>query len=405
MKQHKITTYYIIVSLVLIISACSKMDDYRDKYMAGGSITYPGKMDSVVAYSGNGRVKISGLFTSDPKIVKYKVFWNSRQDSIEVPVTRTSGVDTPSVIIPDLPEGLMNFEIRTYDAKGNISIPVNTSANVFGILYQSALINRGIANAEMQLDGSALISWADVSKDAGIINMQIMYSDNTGMMHDTLITSDLTGLTTSLPAFKSGNAISYRTAYLPNATAIDTFYTAYEVHTVKADVTSIYLSNTGPFDRATYDGGRWGTLAAPWITSANVINHSGYGGYASEPWLNIGGCLVMESGWSGTANIVNGKITQTTTLPAGNYIFQVNCYTEALDPVYIVAAAGTTLPDISDLSTALGYTTFPSARYVSATIQFTFTLTQQEQVTLGFLATMVSGNQYWRVPSVKLIKN
>jgi hypothetical protein len=405
MKQHKITTYYIIVALVLIISACSKMDDYRGKYMAGGSITYPGKMDSVMAFSGKSRVEITGLFTSDPKIVKYKVFWNSRQDSLEVPVQRTSGVDTPKVIIPGLPEGLMNFEIRTYDAKGNISIPVNTSANVYGDLYQSALINRGIVNAEMQLDGSALISWTDVSKDAGVVNMQIKYSDNTGVMHDTLIASDLKGLTTSLPAFKSGNAISYRTAYLPNPTAIDTFYTAYEVHTVKADVTSLYLSNTGPFDRATYDGGRWGTLAAPWITSANVINHSGYGGYASEPWLNIGGCLVMESGWGGTANIVNGKITQTTTLPAGNYIFQVNCYTEALDPVYIVAAAGTTLPDISDLSTALGYTTFPTKVGTTATIQFTFTLTQQEQVTLGFLATMVSGNQYWRVPSLKLIKN
>lgn len=405
MRQYKITTYYIIVSLVLIISACSKMDDFRGTYMTGGAITYPGKLDSVMAFSGNGRVMITGLFTSDPKIVKYKVFWSSRQDSIEVPIQRTSGVDTANVIIPDLPEGLMNFEIRTYDAQGNISIPVNAAASVFGVLYQSSLINRGIVNAEIQNDGSALINWTDVSKDAGVINMQIQYTDNMDIMHDTVITSDLTGLTTSLPGFKSGNAISYRTAYLPNATAIDTFYTAYEVHSVKANVTSLYLSNTGPFDRATYDGGRWGTLAAPWITSANVINHSGFGGYASEPWLNMGGFLVMESGWGGTANITNGKIHQTTTLPPGNYIFQVDLYTEALDPVYIVAAAGTTLPDISDLSTALGYSTFPSARNTSATIQFSFTITQQQEVSFGFLATMVSGNQYWRVPAVRLIKN
>jgi hypothetical protein len=404
MKQYNISLYYISL-LLFIAGACTKMDAYRDKYMADGAIVYPGKMDSVAAFSGRSRVKIAGLFTSDRKITSYKVFWNSRQDSVTVAVKRSAGVDTPSVIIPNLPEGTMNFEIRTYDAEGHVSIPVNTSANVYGDLYQFSLTNRTISNAEMQSNGSALISWANVNKDGGIVNMQIRYTDNTGTQHDTLITSQLSGQTTSLPAFQTGTSISYRTAYLPNATTIDTFYTAFENHPVKADVTSLYLKNTGPFSRATYDGNRWGTLAAPWITTPNVVNHGAFGGYASEPWLNVGGCLVMESGWSGTANIVNGKIYQTTTLPAGNYIFEVACYTEALDPVYVVAAAGNTLPDISNISTALGYTLFPSTVRTNATLHFTFTLPTQQAVSLGFLATMVSGNQYWRITKVKLMKN
>lgn len=401
MKQHQLTASCIILALVFIISACTKMDEYRDQYMAGGAIVYPGKMDSVKAFSGKSRVMITGLFTSDPKITAYKVFWNSRQDSVEVAVKRTAGVDTPKVIIPDLPEGLMNFEIRTYDAAGHVSIPVNTSANVFGQLYETALINRGISNAEMQPDGSALINWVDVNADAGVVNMRIKYEDNAGKLHDTLVVSGNTSFSTSLPAFKSGSGISYRTAYLPNPTAFDTFYVAFQEHSVKADVTAQYLQNTGPFVRATYDGGRWGTLAAPWITSANVMNHSGFGGYVAD----AGGCLVMESGWSGTANIINGKIYQTVTLPAGNYIFLVNCYTEALDPVYAVAAVGNTLPDISGLPTAAGYIPFPTTRFASYTVQCQFTITQPQAVSLGFVATMTSGNQYWRVPSVKLIKN
>jgi hypothetical protein len=396
---------FIILALPVLLAACSKMDEYRDKYLANGSIVYPGKMDSVKAYSGKNRAEIRGLFTSDPKITKYKVFWNSRQDSIEVPVVRTGGVDTASVIIPSLPEGLMSFEVRTYDAHGNTSIPVTAAANIYGELYQSALTNRAIANAEMQDDGTALITWADVSSDAGTVSMRVKYTDNADVLHDTLLVSGLTDMKSSLPSFKKGSVISYQTAYLPNATAIDTFYTAYETHAVKADVTSLYMSNTGPFERATYDGGRWGTLAAPWVTSANVMNHSGYGGYASETWLNAGGFLVMESGWSGTANIVNGKISQTTTLPAGNYIFQTALYTEALDPVYIVAAAGTALPDVSGVSGALGYGSFPTSRNVSANVEFKFTLDKEQEVTLGFVATMTSGNQYWRVGSVKLIKN
>lgn len=401
MKQHKIIAYYIVALLVFIINACSKIDDYKAKYMSGGSITYSGKMDSVKFFSGRNRVMLTGLFTSDPNIVKYRVFWNSRQDSVEMPVTRTTGVDTAKVMIANLPEGLMNFEIRTYDAQGHASVPVDTAANVYGDLYQSSLVNRGIADAGIQNDGSALITWADVNKDAGVANMDIRYSDKSGIMHDTIIASVAIGLTTTLPNFKVGNTISYSTAYLPNTTAIDTFYVAYQTHSVKADVTSLYLGNTGPFNRATYDGGRWGTLAAPWITSPNVINHSGYGGYAAD----AGGSLVMESGWSGTANILDGKIYQTVTLPAGNYIFQVADYTEALDPVYVVAASGSTLPGVNDISNALGYTKFSSTVRTTESIQFQFTITQQQTVSLGFLATMTSGNQYWRVTSVKLIKN
>ncbi|NLU90355.1 DUF4998 domain-containing protein [Chitinophaga sp. Ak27] len=397
MKQHT----YIWILLVLAVSACTKMDAYRDKYMAGGAITYPGKMDSVQAFSGKSRVLITGLFTSDPKITKYRVFWNSRQDSTEIAVKRSPGVDTARVFIPGLPEGLMNFEIRTYDSLGNVSIPVNTAANVYGELYASALINRGITNTAIQNDGSALINWVDVNADAGIVNVQIRYTDNAGAPHDTIIPAVQTNFSTVLPNFKPGNGISYRTAYLPNPTAIDTFYVDFSNHPIKADVTSLYLGNTGPFVRATFDGGRWGTLAAPWITTPNVINHSGYGGYASD----AGGVLVMESGWSGTANIINGKIYQTVTLPAGNYIFVVNTYTEALDPVYVVAAAGSTLPDIADLANAAGVAAFPTSRYVNATIECPFSISQTTQVSLGLLATMTSGNQYWRVPSVKLIKN
>jgi hypothetical protein len=406
MKSYKVICHFAVALLLLVLGGCSKIDDYKDLYATDGSIIYPGKMDSVKVLSGKNRVKITGIFTSDPKIVKYKVFWNSKQDSIEVPITRTAGVDTAKVFINKLPEGLMSFVIRSYDAQGHSSIPVNISGNVYGDLYQSSLINRAIANAELQKsDGSALINWADVDKEAGIINMRIKYTDNASIAKNVLVTSVPSGLKTSLPNFKAGNTISFQTSFLPNATAIDTFFVAYQTNNVKADVTSLYLRNTGPFERATFDGGRWGTLAAPWVVSANILNHGGFGGYASEPWLNRGGFLVMESGWGGTANIINGKIYQTATLPAGTYIFQVEDYTEANDPVYIVAAAGVGLPDISALSTALGSTAFSTRKNVQETIQFQFTLTQQQVVSLGFLATMTTGNQYWRSGSVRLIKN
>ncbi|MDN3580879.1 DUF4998 domain-containing protein [Mucilaginibacter flavus] len=415
MKQHKNISYYLLVLTTFVIGACTKMDDYKKKYEPNGAIIYPGKLDSVQVFSGKNRVLLTGLFTSDPKIVKYRVYWNSKQDSIETPVTRTSGVDTARLYIPNLPEGIMTFEIRTYDNAGHVSIPVTLAGNVYGSLYQSSLINRGIAKAELQTDGSALINWADVNADDGLLSMEIKYADAANKQHDTLITSVPSGLSTSLPKFKAGSVISYRTAFKPNKTAIDTFYVDYQDHSVKAEVTNIYLSNTGPFQRATYDG-RWGTLAAPWITNAAAKNKDGgtNGGYSSD----AGGVINWET-WGNTP-VVNGIVYQATNaaLPAGNYIVSFSYYSEVQSnsSVYCVAAAGGNgIPVLANLSTALGSAKMFNGANVGATSPnvtetktFTFTLTTPQVVSIGFLGNVVgSGNpgSYFQVSNIKLFKN
>ncbi|NQX42286.1 DUF5013 domain-containing protein [Pedobacter steynii] len=395
MKRYKIIACYIVALLVLITGACTKMDDYKNQYMKGGAIVYPGKMDSVKIFSGKNRVKVTGLFTSDLNIVKYRVFWNSRQDSVEVTIKRTPGVDTAKVMIPDLPEGIMGFQIRTYDALGHISVPVNAAVKVYGALYQSSCINRGITDTAIQPDGSASINWVDVNANSGIINMGIKYSDNNNKLHDTLIRSVPTGLTTRLPNFKLGSAISYRTAYLPNPTAIDTFYVAYQTYGIKADVTSLYFTNyQQPFTSTTGSGtGRWRNPTA-WIVTNPVLNHGGNGGWASDD----GTVLAMESGL-GAAPVVNGKIFQTFTLPAGNYTFSAALGNNSFsNPVYVVAAAGSTLPDVALVPVN-------SIKFASLKDQrFDFIINEPTQVSIGFVANM-TGDEYWRVKSVKLIKN
>lgn len=415
MKLYKITSYYLLIAAALMMSACTKMDDFKKKYEPNGPIKYPGKLDSVQIFSGRNRVLLTGLFTSDPKIVKYTVYWNSKQDSIVTPVTRTAGVDTAKLFINDLPEGVMSFEVRTYDNEGHISVPVTLAGNVYGSLYQSSLINRGIAKAELQSDGSALINWADVNADDGLLSMEIKYTDVSNKQHDTLITSVPSNLSTSLPRFKAGGVISYRTAFKPNKTAIDTFYADYQDHSVKAEVTSIYLSNTGPFQRSSFDG-RWGTLAAPWVTNAAAKNKDGgtNGGYSSD-----GGGTINWETWNNTP-VVNGIVYQATSspLPAGTYIVSFDAYSEVQSnsSVYCVAAAGGNgIPVLDQLSTALGYinmfnganvgATSPNSREVKS---FTFTLSSPQVVSIGFLGNIVGkGNpgSYFTVFNIKLYKN
>lgn len=411
MKQYKKSAYYLIAGLLVLISACRKMDDYKTKYMAGGAIVYPGKMDSVRVFSGKNRVEVMGLFTSDPKITKYRVFWNSRQDSVEVPVKRTTGVDTAKVIIPNLPEGPMTFEIRTYDAQNHASIPVDTAANVYGDLYQSSISNRSIVNTVGQSDGSVLITWADVDANSGVANMEIQFTDKFNKTHDTVVTSVATKATTVLPNFLIGSSFNYRTAYLPNPTAIDKFYTAYQLQIVK-DVTAFYLSNTGPFQWGTFDG-RWGTLAAPWVTNAAAKNKDNgqNGGYSSD----AGGVINWET-WGNTP-VTNGIIYQPTALPlpAGNYTVSFDEYSEiqSNSSVYCIAAAGGNgIPTLANLSTALGSVALYNGAAVGHTTpnmtdtrSFSFTLTSAQVVSIGFLGNIVgNGNpgSYFQVKQIRL---
>jgi len=414
MKLYKITSCYLLVLAAFTMSACTKMDDYKKKYEPNGAIIYPGKLDSVQVFSGKNRVLLTGLFTSDPKIVKYRVYWNSKQDSIETPVTRTSGVDTAKLVIPNLPEGTMTFEVRTFDNGGHISVPVTLAANVYGTLYQSSLINRGIIAVKLQTDGSALINWADVNADDGLVSMELKYTDAANKQRDTVIVSQPTGLSTSLPKFNAGKTLSYRTGFKPNKTAIDTFYADYVDQKV-IDVTNAYLLNTGPFQRNTFDG-RWGTLAAPWITNAAAKNKDGgtNGGYSSD-----GGGTINWETWNNTP-VVNGIVYQATSsqLSAGSYTVSFDAYSEVQSnsSVYCVAAAGGNgIPILADLSTALGSvkmyngakagTTSPSSRDVKT---FTFTLSSPQVVSIGFLGNLVgNGNpgNYFTVFNIKLFKN
>lgn len=420
MKGCKLTAGYWIVTLLFMVSACSKIDDYRDKFMSGGAIVYTGKMDSVQIFPGRGRVEVNGLFISDPNITKYRVYWSGRTDSVEVPVTRSPNVDTAKVIIGNLPEGQISFEIRTYDAMGNSSVPVFMTSSVYGDLYQASLINRGIADASMQDDGAALITWQDLSGSSGVISMEIQYTDEAGAAHDTLIDAIASGQTTVLPGYKIGSSFSYKTAFLPSPTAIDTFYVAYEAHSVRADVTSIYLSNAGPgVQNASFDG-RWGTLAAPWITNAAAKNKDGgtNGGYTSDWRWGHNGQICWET-WGNTP-VTDGKIYQPTSqpLPSGNYTITFQYYSEiqSNSSVYCVVAPGNGgIPSLEHLTDALAYTLLFNGANVGATSpnteevkSFSFTLDSPQVVSIGFLGNLAgNGNpgNYFVVGYIQLVQN
>jgi hypothetical protein len=400
-----------MITVLFTIVSCSKWDDYK-QYTTNGETLYTGKLDSVKVFSGRLRVRITGLLPADPKIVKGKITWNDNRDSVVFPISKGGGIEVFDKTFA-VDEGVKNFSIQTFDAAGNGSVKTNTTGVAYGPRYESGLVNRPVNSAELLSTGNAQITWDGFDTTAGAKGTWVRYT-RTNTTADSVF-APVSQSVTMLPGLKAGTSITLRTRYIPTSAAIDTFYSTSETKTVKADITSLYLSNTGPgFQRATFDG-RWGTLAAPWITNAAAKNKGGInGGYSSD----AGGVINWET-WNNTP-VINGIIYQSTSapLPAGNYIVSFDEYSElqANSSVYCVAASGSNgIPVMADLSTALGFvslyngaitgTTAPSA---TDTRSFSFTLTSPQVVSIGFLANIAgSGNpgSYLQVKRIQLFSN
>jgi hypothetical protein len=411
MKKSNFVQILVLAAMVLFVASCSKSDEFK-QYNANGENSYTGKLDSAKVFSGRLRVRLTGILPADPKITKTVIWWNDKRDSIVFPVIKGG---TPQLFdkIFNVDEGVKIFKIQTFDAAGNASVVVNATGIVYGPRYESGLLNRPNIGNELLSNGSTVMTWDNFDTTSGAKGTISQYTTVSNMVAS--VYTPVSQPTSTLPNFKSGTTISYKTMYLPNPTVIDTFYSPSQTLGVKTDITSLYLSNTGPgFQRATFDG-RWGTLAAPWITNAAAKNKGGInGGYSSD----AGGVINWET-WNNTP-VTNGIVYQATSspLPAGKYVVSFDEYSEiqANSSVYCVAAAGGTgIPVLANLSTALGYValyngttiggTSPSA---TDTRSFSFTLATAQVVSIGFLANIVgNGNpgSYLQVKRIQLYSN
>lgn len=209
-----------------ILSSCKDMMDDFKKYTKDGEINYVGKMDFVNIYSGNGRVLFTGLLVSDRRITGCTIYWDGRSDSIKVPIVKTIFVDTLRTFI-NIPQGIHNFEIRTFDEFGHTSVPVYAIGTSYGEVYRSSLQNRSILEVNKMADeGFVTISWASMSSVSGVNSTIIRYTDNNGIVKE--ITSPISATNSVLSDYKSGTSVQYRTSYVPDAISIDTLYTDFK---------------------------------------------------------------------------------------------------------------------------------------------------------------------------------
>lgn len=190
--------------------------------------------EALAIRSGEERIELEWDYPTDPNVVSYKIFWDNENSSLS---GSFSGDDTqdPSVIITDLEERSYKFDVYQYDNEGNSSEKSTAQANVYGEQYRSGLINRPVEEINNLPDDELELIWGD-SAGNGFLFAEIKYEDNTG--EETIVKSEKEAASEILSNFPSGNGFEVRSAFIPEPTAIDTFYTDFQ----KIDLNPIQLS-------------------------------------------------------------------------------------------------------------------------------------------------------------------
>ena len=205
------------LSCSVILFSCSKWDDFKD-YTKDGEIMYTGKMDSVRIFPGNGRVMFKGTLNADPKIVKYKIFWNDLEDSVEFHIDKGSG-RVPVEETFEVDEGVKSFVIYTYDELGNSSVPVNAVGTSYGSAYRRKLSNRLVRELKYEMDRTTLY-WDQMDVSIGAQYTELEYSVGGEKVQ---LTTPVSVDSTILEGVNNTITVRYRTVFKPEQTSIDTF--------------------------------------------------------------------------------------------------------------------------------------------------------------------------------------
>jgi hypothetical protein len=147
------------------------------------------------------------------------VFLAACSDSFEVYIGGPSGTKT-------IQEGNYTLQVITRDDNHHFSVPFEKIINIYGNRFRSALTDRVLKKVTYKAaDASLSLTFSGATSDKEI-GIEIFYTDRNGdAMTVMKANKDLTAAVKLLQV-DAGRTVSYRTLFLPEPLAVDTFYTA-----------------------------------------------------------------------------------------------------------------------------------------------------------------------------------
>lgn len=282
MKQKKYLSI-LFISLFTIL-ACSDMNDKHDFYLQEGEIMYIGRVDSARILPGENRFLLRYWIT-DMRAKELIVYWNQMEDSLIVPIPAHQSTDSIDVLIGDqeniIPEGNYTFQLVSSDGDNLRSIVFERLGNVYGPQFSSTLSDRFIKSVDYDPNNQAVtINWGEPSSSREIgVEMTYFTGEEKNVLQ---YTNEEIGSEIVLNDVNVEKGVSYRTMFLPEPMAIDTFFTASVPLTILQNVALHKPVKTSSNLNDSYDGSKAvdGIIssASRWITVA---------GEGLEHWIEV----------------------------------------------------------------------------------------------------------------------
>lgn len=237
MMKKIISDLLFTVVLVIVFASCADMNDRLDVYLDAGERIYIGKIDSLKTFVGDKRIKLA-FWASDPRAQKAGFYWYPNNDSMFVeiaPAVNNTYFETyigGPLSTKSIEEGNYTLKVITRDGAKHYSVPFEKVINIYGDRFRSTLTNRVLKTISYQVTSSSLSLTFSGPTNEKEIGIGIQYTDKLGAAKSLVLPN--TSITTPLIVLNvdKTKAVSYRTMYLPEPLAIDTFYTTNKIITI-----------------------------------------------------------------------------------------------------------------------------------------------------------------------------
>ncbi len=210
-----------LLPLLILFWSCDEYTSLHQPFIENGEIIYTVKVDSVISFPGKNRINIKAGFASAPHIKKIKIEWDEGAGSQTWDVEGKNDTVFYEFMITDLDEKSYIFSLYTLDSDGNRSVRVDEFASVYGDKYEATLKNRSINELELNSD-SVVFNWAVAP--LGLIYTDLSYSTTEGASAAVRILADSSR--TVLFDCSYTMPVTYKSSFLPEPLAIDTFFCA-----------------------------------------------------------------------------------------------------------------------------------------------------------------------------------
>ncbi|NQU51857.1 MAG: discoidin domain-containing protein [Bacteroidetes bacterium] len=209
-----------IFGIALLFNACQNMEDIHSEYLKDGDIIYAPKPLIIQTFAGHNRIGLKYYLVNAVNVNKCIIEWNEGESSQTVDIAPNVPLDSIEIMVNNLEEKSYIFKVYTVDKHGNRSIKEQKPGSSYADRYQSGLTNRSLVGIEGggTID-SLVLTWGTAI--TGNTGVELMYNNGAGEAVTKLVLPE--DEFTIIKDWESEGEISYKSSYIPEENAIDTF--------------------------------------------------------------------------------------------------------------------------------------------------------------------------------------